>query len=185
MVQCSICGRHGHNARTCKHKGRSSSQAGRSADSRHSLGRTGRGTGCHGRAKNPEEKARRKPSTTARWVDRKPSEPLPKLSPTPYTMQMDIGNDASNLCFGMVADPLRSMRPSWHNRRDWLWGALDREDGRKLDISLCMECSTYRYDTGEPSIAIRDPRDRPREPIACLGGYGRLRRKTLGPWVKG
>ena len=32
MVQCSICGRHGHNARTCKHKGRSSSQAGRSAD---------------------------------------------------------------------------------------------------------------------------------------------------------
>ena len=125
-----------------------------------------------------------KPSTTARWVDRKPSEPLPKLSPTPYTMQMDIGNDASNLCFGMVADPLRSMRPSWHNRRDWLWGALDREDGRKLDISLCMECSTYRYDTGEPSIAIRDPRDRPREPIACLGGYGRLRRKTPG-WVKG
>ena len=107
-----------------------------------------------------------------------------RSSPTPYTMQMDIGNDASNLCFGMVADPLRSMRPSWHNRRDWLWGALDREDGRKLDISLCMECSTYRYDTGEPSIAIRDPRDRPREPIACLGGYGRLRRKTPG-WVKG
>ena len=30
-------------------------------------------------------------------------EPL-KLSPTPYTMQMDIGNEG-NFCFGMAVDP--------------------------------------------------------------------------------
>ena len=32
MVRCSICGTNGHNARTCKHKGQSASQAGPSSD---------------------------------------------------------------------------------------------------------------------------------------------------------
>ena len=106
------------------------------------------------------------------------------LSPTLCTYGKGIGANELTFILSTMLTLYDFMRPSWHNQRDWLWGALDRGDGRKLDTSLCTECSPDSYDTGEPSGTIRDPRGRPREPFACLGGYGRLRRETP-VWVKG
>ena len=105
-------------------------------------------------------------------------------APSLCTYGKDIGANELTFSLSTMLTLFEFALASWHILRAWLWGALDRGDGRKLHTSLCMECSADSYDTGEPSIAIRDPRDRPREPIACLGGYGRLRRKTPG-WVKG
>ena len=100
------------------------------------------------------------------------------LSPTLCTYGKDIGANELTFILSTMLTLYDFALASWHILRAWLWGALDREDGRKLDTSLCMECSTDSCDTGEPSGTIRDPRGRPGEPIACLGGYGRLRRET-------
>ena len=97
-------------------------------------------------------------------------------APSLCTYGKDIG--ANELTFSLSTMLTLFALASWHILRAWLWGALDRGDGRKLDTSLCTECSPDSYDTGEPSGTIRDPRGRPREPFACLGGYGRLRRET-------
>ena len=82
---------------------------------------------------------------------------------------MDIGADESNFTFHTM---LTLYDVEWsHGTRcaTALWGALERADGRELNNSLCIECSTDSYDARKPSHAIRDPRGRPRDPIASLG----------------
>ena len=78
---------------------------------------------------------------------------------------MDIGADESNFTFNTM---LTLYDVEWsHGTRcaTALWGALERADGRELNNSLCIECSTDSYDARKPSHAIRDPRGRPRDPI--------------------
>ena len=108
------------------------------------------------------------------------------LSPTLCTYERDIGANEPGFILSTMLTLFDLYWPHGTFCAHWLWGALDRGDGRKLDTSLCMECSTDSYDTGEPSIAIRDPRGRPtpRGAFECPDSYGRLRRETPG-WVKG
>ena len=125
-----------------------------------------------------------KPSTTsAGWTGSLRSR-FRSLSPTLCAYGKDIGTNELKFILSTMLTLYDLYWPHGTFCAHWLWGAQDRGDGRELHTSLCMECSPDSYDTGEPSIAIRDPRGRPREPFACLGGYGRLRRETPGR-VKG